>query len=218
MKEIQEILRIRPATLSPATPTPEDSHSSDSSRTTDHHGWSKWIALTHLVKTDHPNLLLVLHGKWQKLASARSSTWCVTASMDNKDCHKLTDSFTLPKVMVMKTPDLDKIMTEQRSKSIKTNDQALARIQALNSDALGPLTELLELLNREDDEEEAPDLRERVGYAVESAITLLGNAFVQMSALRRQKVLEEYNKELITFAQGKEREAEFLKVAPNLFG
>ena len=39
-----------------------------------------------------------------------------------------------------------------------------------------------------------------------------------MSALRCQKVLEEYNKDLITFAQGKEREAEFLKAAPDLFG
>ena len=60
--------------------------------------------------------------------------------------------------------------------------------------------------------------KERVGYAVESAITLLGNAFTQMSTLRRQKVLEEYNKELLTFAQGKDREAEFLKAAPELFG
>jgi len=33
-----------------------------------------------------------------------------------------------------------------------TNDQALARIQALNLDALGPLTEVLELLNREDED------------------------------------------------------------------
>ena len=53
---------------------------------------------------------------------------------------------------------------------------------------------------------------------MESAITLLGNAFAQMSALCCQKVLEEYNKELITFAQGREREAEFLKAAPDLFG
>jgi len=140
------------------------------------------------------------------------------APMDNKDRRKLADSFALPRVAVTKTPDLDKIMAAQCSKSIKTNDKALARIQALNSDALGPLTELMELLNRENEEDEVPDLRDQVGYVVESAITLLGNAFAQMSALRRQKVLEEYNKELITFAQGKERETEFLKAAPDLFG
>ena len=56
---------------------------------------------------------------------------------------------------------------------------------------------------------------DQVGYTVESAITLLGNAFAQMSMLCRQKVLEEYNKELLMFAQG--RETEFLKAAPELF-
>jgi len=80
------------------------------------------------------------------------------AFMDNEDRRKLADSFALPKVVVTKTSDLDKIMTMQCSKSIKTNDQALARIQALNSDAFGALTELLKLLNRED--EEVPDLHE----------------------------------------------------------
>jgi len=137
------------------------------------------------------------------------------ACLENEDCHRLADSFALPKVVVTKTPELDKIMAAQCSKSTKSNDQALARIQALNSDTLGPLTELLELLNKSV-EEDVPDLQERVAYAVESAITLLGNAFAQMSVLRRQKVLEEYNKELLTFAQG--RKAEFLKAAPELFG
>ena len=68
------------------------------------------------------------------------------------------------------------------------------------------------MINKEDGE----ITTDQVGYAVESAVTLLGNAFAQMSMLRRQRVLEEYNKELITFAQG--RETEFLKAAPELFG
>ena len=51
---------------------------------------------------------------------------------------------------------------------------------------------------------------------MESAITLLGNASTQMSALRHQRVLEEYNKDLLSFAQ--EREAEFVKAAPQLLG
>jgi len=53
--------------------------------------------------------------------------------------------------------NLDKIMATQCLKTIKTNDQAIARIQALNSDALGLLTELLVLLNRENEEEEVPN-------------------------------------------------------------
>ena len=39
-------------------------------------------------------------------------------------------------------------------------------------------------------------------------ITLLGNTLAQMSMLHSQGVLEEYNKDLLMFAQG--REAEFL--------
>ena len=37
-----------------------------------------------------------------------------------------------------KSPKLDKIMAAQCSKCTRSNDQALARIQALNSDVLGP--------------------------------------------------------------------------------
>jgi len=97
------------------------------------------------------------------------------------------------------------------------NDQALARIKALNLDALDPLTEVLELLKRED-EDLIEDHLNQVGYVMEFAITLLPfGHFAQMSQLHSQKVLEEYNKELLTFSsQG--RESEFLKATPELFG
>ena len=83
-------------------------------------------------------------------------------------------------------------MAAQCSKSTKTNDKVLAHLQALTLDA------------------------DEVGYAVESAITLIGNASSQMSILQRQKILEEYNKDLLSFAQ--DREEEFTKAAPQLFG
>lgn len=136
------------------------------------------------------------------------------ACMEDEDRRTLANSFALPKVAVTNTPDLDKIMVAQCSKNTKVNDQALARTQALYSDTLGPLTEVLELLNKEGEDFTEEHLNQ-VGYAVESAITLLGNAFAQMSQLRRQKILEEYNKELLTFAQGRKS---FLKAAPELFG
>ena len=103
-------------------------------------------------------------------------------------------------------------MLEQCSKSTKTNDKVLARLQALMLDAVGPLTHLLEKLNSEEAEIDTDE----VGYVVESAITLIGNASSQMSILRRQKILEEYNKDLLSFAQ--DREEEFTKAAPQLFG
>lgn len=137
---------------------------------------------------------------------------CSFTCLENEERHRLTDSFALPKVAVTKTPELDKIMAAQCSKSTKSNDQALARIQALNSNTLGPLTELLEKINKEN----ADISFDQVGYAVESAIILLGNAFAQMSMLRRQRVLKEYNKELLTFAQG--RVTEFLKATQNCLG
>ena len=67
--------------------------------------------------------------------------------MKNTERHLLHNAFTLPKVAVTKTPSLDVVMVSQCSKSTKANDKSLARIQALTLDAVGPLTELLKLLN-----------------------------------------------------------------------
>jgi len=51
-----------------------------------------------------------------------------------------------------------------------------------------------------------------VAKAVESDITLLGNASCHISSLRRTKALEKYNKDLVNW--GQDREVEFLKAAP----
>ena len=120
--------------------------------------------------------------------------------------------FSLPKVAVTKTPSLDPAMVAQCSKSTKANEKTLARLQALTLNAVGPLTDLLEKLNSDAVEIDADE----VSYAVESAIMLIGNASSQISILRREKILEEYNKDLLPFAQ--DREGEFIKAAPMLFG
>ena len=101
-------------------------------------------------------------------------------------------------------------MSSQCLKSTKTNNKALAHIQTLT---LTPsLNDLLEKLNSDKTEISA----EEVEYAVESAVTLLGNVLSQIPGLRTQKVLKEYNKDLLSFA--KEREATFIKAASLLFG
>jgi len=51
---------------------------------------------------------------------------------------------------------------------------------------------------------------------VESAIILLGNASSQMSSLQRTRVLQEYNRDLVEWAQ--QREHKFNEAAPALFG
>ena len=88
------------------------------------------------------------------------------ASMKNADRRRLADGFALPKVAVTRTPSLDTVMSAQCSKTTKTLDKALARIQTLNLDALAPLIDLLEQLNGEKE-----ITSDQVGYAVESAIT-----------------------------------------------
>ena len=45
---------------------------------------------------------------------------------------------------------------------------------------------------------------------------LNGNVSSQMLALQRQKILEEYNKDIVSSTQ--ERDEEFIKAAPQLFG
>ena len=92
--------------------------------------------------------------------------------MKKNDRRQLRNVFSLPKVAVTKTPSLDPVMAAQCSKNTKANDKTLAHLQALTLDAVGPLTDLLEKLNSDATEIDTDE----VGYAVESAITLIGNA------------------------------------------
>ena len=89
-------------------------------------------------------------------------------------------------------------------------------------DAVGPLTDLLERINRsvpsegqEDEEEQGVDLQS-IGDSVQSALAFLGNAATQFSAYRRTKILEEYNKDLVSFSE--EVEPALRAAAPLLFG
>ena len=52
--------------------------------------------------------------------------------------------------------------------------------------------------------------------AVEDAVKLLGNASSQMSLLHRTQVLQEYNRDLVAWAQ--HREEKFIEEAPALLG
>ena len=144
---------------------------------------------------------------------------CIKAAfkpMRNVDRRQLRSQHTVPKLEATKTPDLDKFMADGCSKSTKAADKAIGRIQALTLDAVGPLAEALDLINTTTDAEQ-PDLDlEKVATCIEAAVTFLGNAACNMSTLRCTKILEEYNKDLLSFAE--DRDEEFLKAAPMLFG
>ena len=96
-----------------------------------------------------------------------------------------------------KAPTFDQVMASQCSKSTKSTDRTLSRVQALMLDAMAPLSEVMEIFHS-DVEEVSSEL---VAKAVENAITLIGNASSQMSALRRTWVLQEYNRDLVDWAQ-----------------
>ena len=132
--------------------------------------------------------------------------------MTNNDRGQLRNKFALPKVTVTKTSSLDPVMAVQCLKSTKANDKVLACLQALMLDAVRPLTDIIEKLNSGESEIDADE----VGYAAESTIMLIENASSQMSVLQRQKIPEEYNRDLLYFTQ--DREVEFTKAAPQLFG
>ena len=77
---------------------------------------------------------------------------------------------------------------------------------------MGPLSQLLEAVNDLDPQVTMG----QIGEAVETAVTLLANASNKMSLMRRTKILEEYNKELVPFAAAKERD--WASAMPRLFG
>jgi len=85
-------------------------------------------------------------------------------------------------------------------------------IQGLLLEPIGPLSQLLEAVNDPDPQVSM----DQIGEPVKMAITLLANTSNKLSLMRRARVLDEYNKELVTFAAEKERN--WAAAAPQLFG
>ena len=74
-----------------------------------------------------------------------------------------------------------------------------AHLQALMLDAVGLVLEALEQLNTaaDSDSEEVELDVEKLGSALEAALTFLGNASTQTSNLRHLRLMEDINKELV---------------------
>ena len=83
--------------------------------------------------------------------------------------------------------------------------------QGLILEAIGPLSQLLEAIN-----DPNPQVSlDQIGEAVETTINLLANAYYKTFLMRRARILKEYNKELVTFAEAQERN--WASAAPQLF-
>ena len=124
----------------------------------------------------------------------------------------LWSQYTLPQSELTKNPILDTMLVSQCSSATKSMDCTLSSLQGRVLEAVGPLSQLLEAINNED-----PQISmDQIGEAVETALILLANASLHISEVRRTKVLEEYNKELLPFATAKE--CDWASGAPRLFG
>ena len=143
--------------------------------------------------------------------------------LKNVDRVALRRHFLVPDLPITMAPKLDKVMGAECQPGVKSTDTALARLQALSLDAVGPLTDILEKISScgeaaekdPNDKGAALDLQ-LVEDAVQTALVLLGNAATQFSIFRRTKVLEDFNKELVSFAE--EQEPQLREAAPQLFG
>ena len=136
--------------------------------------------------------------------------------LKNADRLTLQRQFLVPDLPITMAPKLDKVMGAECQSGVKSTDTALARLQALALDAVGPLTSLLEkMASSGESSDDAMDL-EIVEDAVQAALVLLGNASTQFSLYRRTKILEDFNKDLISFAE--EKEPELRTAASQLFG
>ena len=116
-------------------------------------------------------------------------------SMENKDRRQLRHQFIVPNTPFTTPPQLDKMIAGECSKSTKANDHLFSDIQAHFLDAVGPLTGILEDINNGkllaiDD----------VETAVKAALSFLGNASHRCTSIRRQGVLQDYNKDLVSYA------------------
>ena len=85
-------------------------------------------------------------------------------------------------------------------------------------DAVAPILEVLEQLNSATDSgsEEVELDFEKLTSALEADLTFLGNASTQTSNLRRLKLMEDINKDLVAYTT--EQEEHFTAQAPMLFG
>jgi len=133
------------------------------------------------------------------------------SAMDNKDRRQLRHQFIVPDTPFTASPSLDKMIAGECSKTTKANDSLFSDIQAHFLDAVGPLTEIIESING------GTELAiEDVESAVKGAITLLGNASYRCTSIRRQAILQDYNKDLASYAS--ESDALFSSATKTLLG
>lgn len=137
-------------------------------------------------------------------------TVCIR-SMSNDLRTKTRSAFKFPKVEATRTPRFDQVIRSLAPQSAKTSDRELARLQTFVLDSMAPLSALMELLSHDTDWVSIEDVRN----ATLTATELIGNASAQISHLRREKLMQSINKNLLPLVK---EDGAFLEAPPNLFG
>jgi len=171
-----------------------------------------------LENQQNPSLLdmLVKHPKFEKLSLTKVDKEMedflheAFSTMENEDRNDLRRQFIVPDTPFTTVPYLDKVMAAECSKGTKATDQVHFKIKALFLDAVGPLTQSLDGINKGQ-----KLVIEDVEAAVKAALSLMANASSHCTALRRTNVLEEYNKDFVSFGQDFEL---FTSATTTLFG
>ena len=114
-----------------------------------------------------------------------------------------------PRTAVSACPRLDKLLKGNLAAQTKSKDKAMAKSQALLLDAVGPLTFLLEELDK------GTLTPQTTREAAQTALKLLGNASCHISADRRKNVLGDLNPRLTDVA---DEDEQYREAPPNLFG
>ena len=158
------------------------------------------------------------HSLNNTIALSENNAALITSSfgstISNGERRRVRSAFPVPEVEATRCPKLDPIFKTKSVKAeTKAADAELARIQAFVHDPVGPLVQLLQGLDGEDETESQITVPEAKA-AVTDAIKLLGNASAQISTLRRKKILTTVNPDIQDLAE----QNIFQEAAPNLFG
>ena len=129
-----------------------------------------------------------------------------TQSVTNDERKAARKRYKLPKVPATRTPRLDPFLKTEIPQTAKSLDSDLARVQTLYMDALAPLTTL-----SESEELSFEDVRR----ATTTAMALIDNANSSLSRLRREKLVNSFNKSLLPLVK---EDKDFAETTPYLFG
>ena len=126
-----------------------------------------------------------------------------TRSLTNESRKRTRNRYNLTKVDVTRTPKLDPVMKTLAPQQARSADKELARIQIFLLDAMAPISAILERV----DEMAVEDVRE----VLKMASALIGNANMNLSHLRREKLVTAINNNLTPLIQDDSEFAEVVR-------